>query len=1534
MEPPASQSQLSVSNEQLSQFPSSQSPRLQPIVEQSPQLVSEQALQIGLQQSLQSGLPQQSVQRLNPQQSPRTGQVYVDIAMDPTLNPHGQILTSEQPLIDSDMENSVQTFEANSLAKPNEDNSKGDTSRAKGKGAKTTRKKTAPKAKAPAAAKKKTAAKKTTETKKSSTKAKAVAKKSTSEKSPRKSPNVAKKSTTPDRKGTNRWLRRRSRQESDVVMVSDSPVPPCTRRAVVMVHRLRGRDIEMSQTDYMDTTSEYETEIESEKDKEKRKRNEKQKEKDTVAIDKENEKDTAVIDKGKEKETVAMEKDTKEEKTSVEPAANESPDAEVNKKRETLNTLPHEVHQSKVPEPRTVEPELDDEDDLVEVPEEAPYIEFSATKNHMTDPQLMTLWIDGTPLKVIGKNRLSLSLYQCCRCAFSHISPPELLAHMKQSHTDHVNSDDNDHKTDVLFMKCNHCDFIAYNELSLWYHFSYFHFLYNILPDVDDRAILSVVKEENDDSDPGLSYSCPYVDCKESGDRPGAIVHHLILEHQKQEDDPYIFEGYTLIQEDDRRKQGTVIARQVLVCLYCIQTVVRTGVADMMKHIYWTHSLKKLQYACTQPGCRRQYANPELMEQHYRRKHRKITQTTCLVSVILPTKTEDPQLFFNIMAPQPGRLMNGKTTRRKTVKRESSDKQKSEAKTSTEPSGPCITIDDEEEDGNKFLSEQTEKGSGVVEEPEMQMTEEPQSSQPDSKSENQKAPPQNHKTEHHSTALPVNTSTLPHPTPHTIESSTQNTSALSPEKSPIKWHVSTKPQFDSALNVRSTPPPAQSVKDAEPQSVPSEDTTPSQSPQIMTAPPPDTASSVNTTVSSEDPAPTQEQQSVAQSQPQQSTSVDDMYSGLSDSEDSDVEFVQESSSVLSATVSEKPKPKKVDFSMMTTPYDIDKEMRPEFIAPITLSDSDDDEEAQVLQVDCGTSTVVEVEESPARLSRGQFQGQPRQNAQSFNEKSVGQTPPTHSHQPPSSSQSQLLPPAHQPQHPPCPREPPVRHPPQPPGPPKPQRFPSQPQQYRTIRPRPPEPGQQEPRQQHIVMPRFYQQRRCDLDRPRPPRPRHQAQPQRPLHPSPQPEMSEQVDSDSDVEFLEEESSSDYPFPPQPPSQSVQKSNLPLQSPAPTNMVSSSCSPGAVVIQSPPPPPPPPPSQHAPARQQIPPRQQTPPQQQMPSRPNRPPPPQQFQSQQGVQQQDVPQERPQLRQQQQQNRAPPQQPQYPQHVSDPEQEGAPRPLQKLNIPQTHHGQPPQQLAMQPQQSRQQQPVPNLQQPCQQQRQRTSSSQGQTQQFQQRPDQQRAPQQEQCVPPQQQQQQPMPPPQHQQLGPPPQQSQQHHYQQQGPPRHLQQQHRSLSHPPAGPPPHGVGRGNFLRSPTNIVEADTTSSDVEVIELDDDDDELEEGELASKPQQTQKRKPNSPLRAKILEYLPPKRQRQSSEPSETTSSGSFMNAYQSFQQQVPRPNLDPAPSSSNNTVANTPESSPMLINITPLPTRGKKGWAKAFKNFVEKK
>jgi hypothetical protein len=53
----------------------------------------------------------------------------------------------------------------------------------------------------------------------------------------------------------------------------------------------------------------------------------------------------------------------------------------------------------------------------------------------------------------------------------------------------------------------------------------------------------------------------------------------------------------------------------------------------------------------------------------------------------------------------------------------------------------------------------------------------------------------------------------------------------------------------------------------------------------------------------------------------------------------------------STSAEDKPKPEMVDWCMMTTPYDIDKEMRPEFIAPITLSDSSDDEEAEVLHVD-------------------------------------------------------------------------------------------------------------------------------------------------------------------------------------------------------------------------------------------------------------------------------------------------------------------------------------------------------------------------------------------------------------------------------------------------------------------------------------------------------------------------------------------------------------------------------------------------------
>ena len=149
---------------------------------------------------------------------------------------------------------------------------------------------------------------------------------------------------------------------------------------------------------------------------------------------------------------------------------------------------------------------------------------------------------------------------------------------------------------------------------------------------------------------------------------------------------------------------------------------------------------------------------------------------------------------------------------------------------------------------------------------------------------------------------------------------------------------------------------------------------------------------------------------------------------------------------------------------------------------------------------------------------------------------------------------------------------------------------------------------------------------------------------------------------------------------------------------------------------------------------------------------------------------------------------------------------------------------------------------------------------------------------------------------------------------------------------------------------MEADTTSSDMEVIELDDDDEdddtvELEadvvNGEvLETHNNQIPGSRKRHPLRAQILEYLPTKQPKRSEQPSKK-SSGSFINAFQNFHHQN-RPESDKSAPEYNSSCVESveggrelPTGPPMLINITPLPVRRKKkGFAKAFERFVEKK
>ena len=148
-------------------------------------------------------------------------------------------------------------------------------------------------------------------------------------------------------------------------------------------------------------------------------------------------------------------------------------------------------------------------------------VTIACTKNHSEKPRLTSMMVDSVTVRVISKQRGPLVVKQCLRCPYSHIDGAELVAHMEEVHASgsenpQSNSEDDMEEDDntLLYLRCNHCDFVACRVITMWYHFRYFHYLTNLLNITEDQEKLRMIKPEGSDKiDKNMSktwYNCCY----------------------------------------------------------------------------------------------------------------------------------------------------------------------------------------------------------------------------------------------------------------------------------------------------------------------------------------------------------------------------------------------------------------------------------------------------------------------------------------------------------------------------------------------------------------------------------------------------------------------------------------------------------------------------------------------------------------------------------------------------------------------------------------------------------------------------------------------------------------------------------------------------------------------------------------------------------------------------------------------------------------------------------------------------------------
>ena len=280
-----------------------------------------------------------------------------------------------------------------------------------------------------------------------------------------------------------------------------------------------------------------------------------------------------------------------------------------------------------------------------------PVPDLHVNVNKSEQPEVRTLYMfqkssTNDWVNFIHKYIEDVEFYQCSECPFRAALPNKVTTHLQDCH---AGVKDIELKRPVFFLFCRHCDFIAYEKLSMWRHLEKYHGLTDVIspnpagpPSLDNTQLvglpLGALQTES------VVFRCDACDLITLSRQD--VMWHILRDHSR---DNCVGEGFVQVSRLDARskdRDGSRLPRiwstsDNFVCLHCHH--VTHDRSSIESHCIDRHANYLMLSVCS--VCEEQFDKHDQMTRHFSLTHSDVNQHSCSVTLVGSDGNEVKQLY-------------------------------------------------------------------------------------------------------------------------------------------------------------------------------------------------------------------------------------------------------------------------------------------------------------------------------------------------------------------------------------------------------------------------------------------------------------------------------------------------------------------------------------------------------------------------------------------------------------------------------------------------------------------------------------------------------------------------------------------------------------------------------------------------------------------------------------------------------------------------------------------------------------------------
>ena len=277
-----------------------------------------------------------------------------------------------------------------------------------------------------------------------------------------------------------------------------------------------------------------------------------------------------------------------------------------------------------------------------------PVADLHANVNTSERPEVRTLYMfhksSGNDwVNFIHKYIDDVEFYQCSECPFRAAVPNKVTAHLQDCH-DGVK--DVELKRPVFFLFCRHCDFIAYEKLSMWRHLEKYHGLTDVIrvnpagpPSLDNTRLVGLPSGALQTE--SLVFRCDACDLITLSRQD--VMWHVLREHSREN---CVGKGFVQVSRLEARAKVSRLPRkwsesENFVCLHCHHVTYDRSLIE--SHCIERHANYLMLSICS--VCEKQFDKHDLMTRHFTLTHGDVNQHSCTVTLVGSDGKEVKQLY-------------------------------------------------------------------------------------------------------------------------------------------------------------------------------------------------------------------------------------------------------------------------------------------------------------------------------------------------------------------------------------------------------------------------------------------------------------------------------------------------------------------------------------------------------------------------------------------------------------------------------------------------------------------------------------------------------------------------------------------------------------------------------------------------------------------------------------------------------------------------------------------------------------------------